>query len=140
MQLDLSSLKKALSSMDRAWNYSHKRLESGNLEQDEIEVLRAAVNQNFEFTYELCWKFMKRWLKHNYSESFTSGITRKQLFRYAAENLLITDFEAWVKYHELRNQTSHTYDSKVAEEIFKVAGKFLQDAKAFLQAIEVRND
>jgi len=68
------------------------------------------------------------------------GVTRKQLFRYAIENHLITDFEAWVVYHDLRNKTSHTYDSKVADVIFRKAGVFLEDAKSFLKALEVRND
>jgi hypothetical protein len=68
------------------------------------------------------------------------GVTRKQLFRYATENLLITDFEAWVVYHDLRNKTSHTYDRDVADVIFKKAGLFLEDAKLFLKALEVRND
>lgn len=140
MKLELNSIQKAILSLERAWIFSRRRLDSGKLEPEEVEVLQAAVIQNFEFTYELCWKFMKRWLDNNYSESLTLGITRKQLFRYAAENLLITEFDAWVKYHDLRNKTSHTYDKETAVVIFEAAGEFLDAAKAFLQALEIRND
>ncbi len=140
MSLELSSLEKALASLERALNFTNRKLSEGKIEQDEIEIYKAAVIQNFEFSYELCWKFMKRWLELNVTPGMMEGVTRKQLFRYATENLLITDFEAWVVYHDLRNKTSHTYDSDVADVIFKKAGLFLEDAKSFLKALEVRND
>ncbi len=140
MSLELSSLKKAVRSMDRAWNFVNARFGSGSATEDEKEVLKAAVIQNFEFTYELCWKFMKRWLEVNLTPGMMAGITRKQLFRYALENCLIADFDAWVKYHELRNKTSHVYDSNNANEIFDKSESFLNDAKDFLNALEERND
>lgn len=138
--LDLSSLKKAVASMDRAWNYIGSRIEVVNLSEDEKEILKAAVIQNFEFTYELCWKYMKRWLQMNLTPELTDGISRRQLFRYAAENHLIKDVNVWVKYHELRNKTSHTYDTDIAEEIFVHAAEFLQEAREVLSALEARND
>lgn len=140
MALELGSFKKAIASMERVCEYADKKIAKGGLDSQELEVIKAAVIQNFEFTYELCWKFMKRWLDINYSETMIIGISRKQLFRYAAENSLIIDFDAWRRYHELRNKTSHTYDTNVAEEIFEAAGCFLEDAKQFLQALEIRND
>lgn len=140
MALDISSLESALASLERALNVARKRLNDSSMGADEIELIKAGTIQNFEFCYELCWKYMKRWLEGNYSESFTAGITRKQLFRYAAENLLIEDFEAWVMFHQLRNKTSHTYDCEVAEEIFEQAGNFYHHAKLFHKALKVRND
>ena len=140
MILDLSSLKKAIDSMDRALGFANQRMNKKNLQQGEIEVLKAAIIQNFEFTYELCWKFMKRWLETNLTPGLMEGVSRRQLFRYAAENRLILDIDTWVGYHELRNKTSHTYDSEVADEIFASAGGFLQEAKSLLSAIEERND
>ena len=140
MKLDLSSLQSALASFERALKFSQKIIDDKSFSEDEKEVIKAGVIQNFEFSYELCWKFMKRWLEQNYSESFTAGITRKQLFRYAAENLLIEDYDAWMSFHELRNKTSHTYDSEVAEEIFEAAGNFFHHSRLFYKAIEARND
>ena len=138
--LELSSLKKAIASLERAWAFARNKIDNENPGLEELEVLKAAIIQNFEFTYELCWKFMKRWLEMNLTPGLMEGITRKQLFRYAVENRLIANFNVWTRYHELRNKTSHTYNSDVANEIFKSAGDFLQDAKAFLKALEVRND
>jgi nucleotidyltransferase substrate binding protein (TIGR01987 family) len=96
MALELNSLKKAVASLGRAWNFSRNRLGEKTVGPEEAEVIRAGVIQNFEFTYELCWKFMKRWLEINLTPGMMEGITRKQLFRFAAENRLIDDYNQWV--------------------------------------------
>ncbi len=140
MVLELTSLKKALNSLERALSIEAKLSAQQTFLDEEVALFKAGVIQNFEFSYELCWKFMKRWLESNANELLSIGISRKQLFRYACENGLITDFFAWLKYHEMRNKTSHTYDCLIAEEIFNCAGEFLRDAKNLLIALEQRND
>ena len=62
MALDLSSLQKAVNSFERAIKVADIMIK-GDVDTDTEEVIRAGVIQNFEFTYELCWKFMKRWLE-----------------------------------------------------------------------------
>jgi len=138
--LDLSSLRKAIASMERALNFADERLASKNISLEEVEVIKAGVIQNFEFTYELCWKFMKRWLEINLMPGLLDGATRKELFRYALEHKLIKDFSAWVRYHELRNTTSHTYNRDVADEIYLNSKNFLKDAIYLIEALEARND
>jgi len=135
MPLDLSSLKKAVDSLDRAIKVA---VESKNSTQD--EVIRAGVIQNFEFTYELCWKFIKRWLELNATGAAVDGSTRKELFRLAAESRLITNVENWFKYHTARNETAHTYDPSKAAEIYALAAPFAFDARKLLQVLEQRND
>lgn len=137
--LDLSTFERALNSYDRAVQFSKDRLENDITETEE-NVIKAGVIQNFEFTYELCWKFMKRWLELNLTPGLLDGVSRKELFRYALENRLINSFEDWVKYHELRNTTSHTYNEDVADEIYIVSETFLKDAKILYHAIEAKND
>jgi len=140
MLLDLSSLRRAISSMERARNFADERLAHNNISIDEKEVIQAGVIQNFEFTYELCWKFMKRWIELNLTPGLLDGATRKELFRNALEQKLISDFSIWVRYHEIRNTTSHTYNRDVAEEIYSVSKAFLADAIYLLSALEARND
>ena len=135
MPLDLSSLKKAVDSLDRAIKVA---VENKNSAQD--EVIRAGVIQNFEFTYELCWKFIKRWLELNAAGAAVDGSTRKELFRLAAESRLITGVENWFKYHTARNETAHTYDPAKAVEIYALAAPFAADARKLLQVLEQRND
>ena len=139
MALDLSSLEKAVNSLERGINVA-STMKEGSVGADQQEVIRAGVIQNFEFTYELCRKFMKRWLEANGEGASVDGATKKELFRIAAERRLINNVEAWFKYDEARNLTSHTYDADTAEEVFEAAKKFLGDAKIFLQKLKEKND
>lgn len=139
MALDLSSLQKAVMSLERALNVAASdRLKE--MTADQQEVIRAGVIQNFEFTYELCWKFMKRWLETNLSPMIADGVTRRELFRLAVENRLIDDVEQWMIYHDARNQTAHIYDLEIAQEVYETARGFVRDARKLLQALESRND
>ncbi|TKJ33187.1 MAG: nucleotidyltransferase [Planctomycetes bacterium B3_Pla] len=104
------------------------------------EILRDSVIQRFEYTYELAWKMMKRWLEINIGASYVDGISRKELFRMAAEQRLIDDPVKWFEYHEARNQTSHIYDESVAQDVFNVVGSFLDDVKKFFKTLEKHND
>jgi len=135
MPLDLSSLKKAVDSLDHAIEVA-----VGNKNSAQDEVIRAGVIQNFEFTYELCWKFIKRWLEFNVGGASIDGSTRKELFRLAAESRLITGVENWFKYHTARNETAHTYNPAKAAEIYALAAPFAVDARKLLQILEQRND
>ena len=139
MALELTSLKKAVESLQNALRVTG----SGELEKfdkAQKDVLKAGVIQNFEFTYELCWKLMRRWLKENLSPSATDGVTRRELFRMAAEQRLIDDVEQWMRYHDARNQSSHTYLPEIADKVYRTAFDFFDDARNLLQAMEERND
>jgi len=105
-----------------------------------METIEAGVIQNFEFTYELCWKFMKRWISENVNPEILDGVTRRELFRISAENKLIDDINKWMEFHKARNSTSHIYDSEVAEEVFIEAMEFLPYAKEFFIILEQKND
>ena len=135
--MDLTSLEKAVASLDRTM----KAVSSAkNADKDVREAVRAGVIQNFEFTYELCWKFMKRRLENELGSSYVDGVARHELFRLAAESRLISEVEKWMKYHAARNETAHTYDSGKADEIFGIASVFYADAEKFLKVLKERND
>ncbi len=139
--LDLTSLTEAVSSLERTLRFVTERKPIfHDLQKEERDIYTSAVVQHFEFTFELCWKFMRRWLENNLSPGNTAGLTRKQLFRLAAEERLIEDVEAWFRYHELRNLTSHTYNSSIAAEIFDAASPFSLASRELLTALEARND
>jgi len=139
MKLDLSSLRKAIESLEKTLKVADSSITAG-LDNDTKDAIRAGAIQNFEFTYELCWKFMRRWLEGNLGSAYVEGVTRRELFRLGAENRLLTDVDQWMEYHDARNETAHTYDEDTAEDVFETAREFLGDAKKLLQALEARND
>ena len=138
MTLDLNSLKKAINSLDNGIKIAFKK--EKKVELMEMNLIMAGVIQNFEFTYELCWKFMKRWLEENISYETVDGITRKELFRIAAENKLIDDVTLWFEFHKARNKTSHIYDEDIAEMVYETAKKFFPETKLLLSRLEAKND
>ncbi|GHU59564.1 nucleotidyltransferase [Spirochaetia bacterium] len=139
--LDIISLKRALAAFERIATTYQAAVQTQGTEQVSdgiIEGLRAGLIQAFEFTYELCWKFMKRWLVYNVSREAVDGIPRRELFRLAAENALITDVQKWFAFHDDRNRTSHIYDEAIAVEVHDSALAFLPYARDFLERLEGR--
>lgn len=140
MSLEISSLKKGIASLERAINVAVGKQADDKTSIDEMETIAAGVIQNFEFTYELCWKFMKRWIEENINSESIDGVTRRELFRVSTENKLILDVNKWMEFHKARNCTSHIYDEKIASDVFAASLGFLPYAKDFLMRLEQRND
>ena len=103
-------------------------------------AVRAGAIKHFEFTYELSWLSIKRWLETNVSPTTGDGVTRRELFRLAAENRLIDDVDRWMRYHQARNRTSHTYRETTANEVYRVIPEFLADVRWLLAILEAKND
>ena len=140
MKLDLSSLSKAVETLEKTLNVAEKSSTAG-LDADTQNAIKAGVIQNFEFTYELCWKFMRRWLNENANvEEAEYPRTRKELFRLAARFGLIDNPLSWFSYGDARNLTSHTYDEDKAQTVYETAVDFLEDATDFLKRLQEHND
>ena len=126
--MNLESLEKAI-----------LQLESGiaqSRENPENELLRDGVIQRFEYTMDLSWKMIQRYLKH-VAQVEESGIrTKKDLFREAARLGLLSKVEDWFGYYEARNETSHTYDEDIAQAVFFEATRFLPAAKDLLASLK----
>ncbi len=140
MPLDLTSLQSAVAALEAAVTRSSDERLLASLDDVTRNVFKAGVVQHFELTYELCWKFVKRWLETNVSPTVADGVTRRELFRHGAEQRLIDDVDRWMTHHHARNQTSHLYDAAIAEVVFDAARGFAGDARALLTALEARND
>jgi nucleotidyltransferase substrate binding protein (TIGR01987 family) len=138
-QLDITSLKNAAAAFGDALLYARRA--EGRPEESrepfEFEMTRAALIHHFEFSFELCWKTMKRFIEMDIGEE-ADILTRKDLFRLAAERRLIEDFGRWLHYHRSRNRTSHTYNENVANEVYQCAKDFSDDLRAFVETMEQR--
>lgn len=138
MKLDLTSLDSAVASLERSIHAAAAY--EASLPAELRETVRSGIIQNFEVAYELSWKMMKRWIETNISTEAVDGVTRRELFRQAAENRLIGDVDLWMRFHSSRNETSHTYDQETAEEVGASAKEFASAAQSLLTALRERND
>jgi nucleotidyltransferase substrate binding protein (TIGR01987 family) len=129
--LDLTSLLQALAAPDRGlarW--------AGSPADEE---LRDACIQRCEFTFELCWKMLKRRLQLDLPDAqVDDGMTWRALIRAGAEQGLIGDVDAWFVYRETRNITSHTYSAEKAMEVAAALPQFARDARSLLERLSAR--
>ena len=138
--LDLQSLRLALAAMEAALLRTEDPAVTEPLDEVTRSTLRAGVIQHFEFTFELCWKFMQRWLRTNATpEEADLPRTRKDLFRAAARHGLISEPLHWFEYAEARNITSHAYDIAKAAKVYAIARRFAPDARELLEQLDARN-
>ncbi|HEY3698710.1 MAG TPA: nucleotidyltransferase substrate binding protein [Spongiibacteraceae bacterium] len=79
------------------------------------EFMRDSVIQRFEFCWELAWKTLRLWLDYLGVEVANP----RDVFREALQNSLIQDGNAWSELQRMRNLTSHTYDEKLAEQVYQ---------------------
>lgn len=105
------------------------------LAQPKNPYTRDAAIQRFEYTFELSWKLLRRYLA---TESAVDTFNLKDAFRQAGRQGIIANVEAWFAYLKGRNLTSHTYNEKTAEETYRLAAAFLPDAQALLDELRKR--
>jgi len=133
MKLDLSSLEKAVGSLEIALTTYDKAVAPDG--SPEKETIRAGVIQRFEYTFELSWKMIKRYIEM-YSLEKPDTFTNKDLFRVGAEKGLLRDAGKWLEYLKKRNLTSHTYDEVVSKDVYESAREFLRDARFLLERLK----
>ncbi len=84
-------------------------------EERELSKLeQQGLIQSFEFTHELAWNVLKDYLEY---QGISGIIGSKDATREAFKNELIVDGEAWMDMIKARNQTTHTYNPAIAEDV-----------------------
>ena len=101
-----SNYKRALSQLINAVNLSNER-ELSDLEEQ-------GLIQAFEFTHELAWNVIRDYFEY---QGISSIIGSRDASREAFQKGLIVDGEGWMEMIKSRNQTYHTYNVKIAQEI-----------------------
>lgn len=104
IDLAFSKLEKALLALEIA---AFKPMQDDKMNVD-------ATIQRFEFTIELFWKLLKSILE----EKGIEVQYPKDVLREAYKGHLINDELLWLSILKDRNLTSHTYDDKLANEVY----------------------
>ncbi len=78
------------------------------------DLEKQGLIQAFEFTHELAWNVLKDYFFHQGNSTITGS---RDATREAFARGLVQDGEGWMEMIRSRNQTSHTYNQSVADEI-----------------------
>ncbi len=129
-KLDLTNIKNAIATLEEAINYYNT-----DVEPPIKNMYADSCIQRFEYTYELSWKIMKKYLKLFFNKT-EQELTVKNIFRYMQGYGLIEDWTKWVEYNDARNNTSHEYNLNKAQFVLSVLQSFLGDVKRFVLCLE----
>jgi hypothetical protein len=55
------------------------------------------------------------------------------------QSLLLSDWNKWKIFREMRAKSSHTYDEDIALEVVSVIADFIAEAKVLLEQLQKRN-
>lgn len=134
--LDLSAFEKAIKQLEKSLGFYDVAF--AKKDEEMVEQLRSASIQAFEYTYEMSWKMLSRYLgetepgmmvfeKLSFGALIRAGFDR---------GLLKSEFAIWKRYRDARCATSHTYDEDKAAAVFLVIPQFLQEAKYLLAKLQ----
>ncbi|MDP3559350.1 MAG: nucleotidyltransferase substrate binding protein [Legionellaceae bacterium] len=129
----LENYTKALQQLSEAVQLTQQRSLS-KLEQQ-------GLIKGFEFTHELAWNVMKDYL---FFQGVSNIMGSRDAVREAFNKGLIEQGDLWMEMIKSRNQTSHTYNPSVADEItYQILHYYYACFQAFqhkMQALKASND
>lgn len=124
MSVSVLELEKAIKSLEEAI-----ALHQCAKTEPEKKAFRDAAIQRFEFSIELSWKTSMKILGSTTSSA-------KSAIREMARNNLVDDAEAWLKFIDGRNETSHSYDEDVAKRVYLLVLNFLPYSQRLLEKLK----
>jgi len=132
MNLDISAFENAVSRLQEGLERYHQQV-------TDIQI-RDGLIQRFEFTYELAYKTLKRYLEEAAANpQEIDEMAFQDLVRTANEQgLLRGNWPVWRRYREMRARTSHSYDERTALEVVAEIPSFLEEAIALRDRLQQR--
>lgn len=125
-QQRLNNLNSALQQLDEAVTLAKSR-ELSRLEQQ-------GLIQAFEFTHELAWNVMKDYAHFQGNVTIAGS---RDATREAFKMGLVEEGDVWMEMIRSRNQTSHTYNQALAQEITdKIINAYFPACKLFQTKME----
>ena len=139
-KLDLSALRQAIESLEAGISVVSHKDWFDTQPQAVQDTLIAGAIRNFEFVYEIGVKMIRRQIEREAASPAEVDATDfRDLLRTAGVKGLVADVEAWFGYRKMRNITAHTYDHAKARSAYQGTLRFVRDARALLEALDVRN-
>lgn len=140
MNLDISSLENAIAQLEDALFYCASDLAKSD---PRLELhLRDGAIQAFEYTYELAFKSLKRYLAMTEpNPDRVAEMSFNEVIRRGYElGFLKAELAEWREFRRDRGTTSHAYDERKAIEVYQNIPAFLTEAKFLLTEIKRRQE
>ena len=104
------------------------------------DLLRDGVIQRFEYTYELSWKMLKRFIELTAADpEAIDRMSFPELIRTGSElGLLRSGWDKWQDFRKSRGTTSHIYDEIKAQQVFSIIPAFLDESVYLLAQLQQR--
>ncbi len=120
-----------------------ERLREGlerHLREPADEQLRDGLIQRFEFTYELCHRILRRYLRMiSPSPEIFDQMAFQDLIRSGnQQGLLRGEWPAWRHYRDMRARTSHAYAAQIAKDVVAGIPDFLGEATYLRDTLQAR--
>src|SRR3989338_616591 len=103
------------------FNEAVKRLEEV-MKEKKNEFIRDSAIKRFELAFDLSWKAIKAFLE----EQGVTCSSPMSCFKEAYRQGVLEYKDVWISMVETRNKTVHTYDMKLAEEVYSTLPKALE--------------
>ncbi len=94
---------------------AYDSLKSGVEKKDLSELERDGVVQRFEFTIEITWKTLKKFLQF---EGWDSQLFPREIIKEFYKKGIIEDSKLFLDFIDLRNNSSHNYDEEMVNDMF----------------------
>ena len=96
------------------------------------DLVRDASIQRFEFTFELAWKA----IKNTATVEGLECMSPRSCLKLAFGQGWVDDEPIWLAMLEDRNRASHTYDEKLAEQLYGRLPDYLGPFRSLLEMLE----
>jgi nucleotidyltransferase substrate binding protein (TIGR01987 family) len=125
--------KQRFKNFEKAFGLLEEAVQQG-LDEELTDLEKQGLIQRFEFTHELAWQVLKDYFEYQGNTNITGS---RDATREAFEKGLISDGEGWMEMIKSRNQSSHTYNEEIAEEIIEsVLNRYYELFVAFKEKME----
>jgi nucleotidyltransferase substrate binding protein (TIGR01987 family) len=98
------------------FNKAFNQLERFIAEKELNEMEEQGLIKAFEYTYELSWKTLQDLLAE---KGYQGIIGPRPVIEQSFQDGYISKGKEWLRMHNSRNLTSHTYDKETADEIIQ---------------------
>jgi nucleotidyltransferase substrate binding protein (TIGR01987 family) len=133
---------------DIRWKQRYDNFQKAFLELEEAVLLsqkrslskleNQGLIQGFEYTHELAWNMIKDYLEE---QGIFGLLGSKNTVREAFKLGLLKEGEIWMDMIQSRNQTSHTYNTTLAEQVVSdIIDKYFYQFKEIVEEFKKRYD